>query len=436
MSLSRAIQMVSVAAVGLRTKMFDAELGADAVGAQYRVFARAVARLRDIAEVVAEFCIDDANSAAQVALGLALQDPAATIVAIMMSAAAPSAAGAIPAGRTIVIWDPSSGQSIATSADQVAAHRETGSIGAVMLGSSLAVRPRVVSLPVEAVDLGPLASALSQARSAIRVARVGAPPAGYSGFGTAEAAALGIGVEVVDIDVDRVAQDLNQVTQATDSESTRSQALARVLAELAEEVQADAVTVNCHGPAFRGNEEIGIVACLAASSGLPTSCTADVPTAWLLAVATRIAGAALYCEPYSVDDPLDAVLFGNCGIGNESMACPGTWRELPSQFYPGCAGAGLSVGMTVRPGAATFVSVATSSRQWALSCTEGEVVDARLPSFGGAHAYFQPASGSPRTWIARQAMRASSHHGALMLGHRVAELRDLAAELGVEILLA
>jgi L-arabinose isomerase len=218
--------------------------------------------------------------------------------------------------------------------------------------------------------------------------------------------------------------------------SARSHVLARVIDKLATQVQADAIAVNCHGPAFRSNPDVGIVACLAASTGRPMSCTADVPTAWLLAVATRLAGAALYCEPYGLDDARAAVLFGNCGIGNVAMACPGTWRELPSQFYPGCAGCGTSVAMSVRPGAATFVSVVPSRRQWGLCLTEGEILDARLPAFGGAHAYFKPASGSPRTWFTRQAARGSAHHGALMLGHQATHFRDVAADLGVEILLA
>lgn len=183
-----------------------------------------------------------------------------------------------------------------------------------------------------------------------------------------------------------------------------------------------------YGPMFRENDHVGVIGCMAASQGIPTSCTTDVPTAWALAFVEELPGAALYCEPYTVIDSIESILLANCGISQESMALSGTWKEMPSQFYPGRAGRGISIAMNVMPEPATYVSVRLGDERWDILVVEDQVIDGQLPEFGGAHAYFRPNRITSREMVIDLAFLSSVHHGALGVGHFQAEIEESASE--------
>jgi L-fucose isomerase-like protein len=168
---------------------------------------------------------------------------------------------------------------------------------------------------------------------------------------------------------------------------------------------------------FRDHPGIGVTACLAASGAVPTSCTGDLPTAWLLAELARHGHEALYCEPYTVDDDRGAVFLGNCGIGAAGLARAGSWTTQPSQYYPGRHGRGASVAMAVRPGPATYLAVRPGGGGWRVVAIEGTVLPDMVDGFGGAQAFFRPATHTPRAMVTTLAELGVVHHGALIRGH-------------------
>jgi hypothetical protein len=266
-----------------------------------------------------------------------------------------------------------------------------------------------------------------------RVLQIEDPIADYSTLDLRSADVSRIGLQV------EYARASDLAIASSDDEPTNAHGLSvglvSSIALLAESTRCDAVAMNCHSPSFKGSAAVGVVGCLAASGDTPTTCTADVPTAWLLLLMRRLSGTGIYCEPYTIDDSRSASLLANCGIGMQQMAVPGTWRTAPSQYYPGANGRGDSVAMTVLPGEATFVT----SRGWQsgkveIVVCEGSIIDDRLPAFGGAHGFFQPSSGNGRTMVNDLAQLGTIHHGVLSLGSRLADIQLVGAFLGITVL--
>ena len=81
--------------------------------------------------------------------------------------------------------------------------------------------------------------------------------------------------------------------------------LADALCRLVRDHDAIGGTINCHGSYLRGNDLIGIPACLALSvltaRNTPFSCTGDLPAAIALFLAKFLSGRAQYCEFYTPD---------------------------------------------------------------------------------------------------------------------------------------
>lgn len=423
-----------VAVLAVRTTLFDADMSPTFRDAHERLLNRVVEALGDHVTVVA---VEMANSeASALAASLIAHQAGADVILLVPVTAAPPhwASSCVPPGIPVVLWDTSTGRSLPSDANQADAHIDTASIGTIMAGGGLRLAGHhfsVVSATIEegqasvvcALELAVVGGRLRN----LRVLRIGEGLDGYSTLWPNSAAMQVIGLEVVDVGLAELASLIDEQHIPGDAAS-RSLALVSAFQKLMSEHCAAALAVNCHSSVFRGSEEIGVTGCLAASLGGPTACTSDVPTAWALALITELSGDALYCEPYTVDDSIGAVLLGNCGVGRISMARAGTWRELPSQFYPGKAGRGTSVAMAVHPGTATYVAVRPGDDAWDLVVIEGEVTVHVLPEFGGGHAFFQPAGISPRQMVRMLASFGVVHHGALGRGALGDAIHQLASE--------
>lgn len=346
---------------------------------------------------------------------------------------------ACPEEAVAIVWDTSHGARIPDAADQEVAHSDTASIGALMQGGGLRAHrrryvalsgrgPKAIAALTEALHVAKVAAQLRTSR----VLRIEDPIADYStlDLGGHTVPSVGLQVEVARVGDVVPSRSDTGVLSAHDI----SVALGHAIEALADERQCDAVAINCHSPEFMGSEDVGVVACLAASGPTPTACTGDVPTAWLLLLMRLLSGSGIYCEPYTIDDSRGAALLANCGIGMASMAVPETLRTVPSQYYPGVNGRGDSVAMTVLAGDATFVT----SRGWQsgdveVVVCEGRITEDRLPVFGGAHGFFQPLDGDGRAMVSRLTQLGTTHHGVLALGARLGELRLLGDLLGIKV---
>jgi L-arabinose isomerase len=219
-----------------------------------------------------------------------------------------------------------------------------------------------------------------------------------------------------------------------DQESAR---LALALRALASQSNAVAVTVNCHSEFLRWNSRIGICACfgvsLLAASGIPTSCTGDLPTAIALRLAKMLSGRALYCEFYAPETATGLMLVASGGEGDPNWAdSHGGVLVQPNNHYPGLGGAGASVSFPLELGPATALSLSPTPAGWRLAWATGEIIEARYDKLGGPNGMFRFDSGSATdsgtAWIASGA----THHNALAKGRLDLEIPVVAEMLGIE----
>jgi L-fucose isomerase-like protein len=357
------------------------------------------------------------------------------VVLVAMGAVSPDwAIKTVGKKLPIVIWDVSTGVHLSHNADQNVAHEDTSTVGAVMIGGGLRLAGREFVIIAKSVDdnLSPVLEAIFFASVAsrmkhINIARIGGTIPGYITIQNAAENLTAVGVGISDVSKEELATSFQEEQRDIGSKGDASVSLDNAIMKIASKLKADAIAINCHSSFLRDNNDIGIAACLTSTNGIPFSCTGDVATAWLLVLVSELANTALYLEPYSVDDELEAVFLANCGIGQKSMARSGSWKEIPTQFYPGVNGRGTAISMAVEPGAATYVAVRPSLNSWDVLIFEGEVLIDNLPNFGGAYAYFKPSSMTHREMTGRLATEGVVHHGALGLGHFEKSIRKLVA---------
>jgi L-arabinose isomerase len=213
--------------------------------------------------------------------------------------------------------------------------------------------------------------------------------------------------------------------------------LALALEQLADDADAIAVTVNCHSDLLRWNQQIGITACLGASlltaSGVPVSCTGDLPTALALVLARSISGRALYCEFYTPERETELMFLAAGGEGDPAWADPTQPVVVePNHHYPGEHGDGASLSFRLEPGPATALSLSPVGDTWRLAWATGEVVEARYDTVGGPNGMFRFDSGSSYEAGARWIASGATHHNALGRGRLDLEVPVLAQALGIE----
>jgi len=362
----------------------------------------------------------------------------------------------------IVIWNSPAVDRLPDVLSQSEATVNSSQVAAVMLANPL-VRAAIPFATVSAAPSDPAgierlartirgAAAASELRGST-VLRVGTWIPGYEDVAstTAELAELGVvehalDVPALDARFDSVAQE--RVTELLAGLADRgwrhhpgdaddaSARLALALADEAADAGAAAVTVNCHSDALRWNPHIGICACLGASlltdSGVPVSCTGDLPTALALLLARTLSGSALYCEFYTPELETGLMLLAAGGEGDPRWADP---REPvvvePNTHYPGDRGAGASLSFRLEPGPATVLSLSPTAHGWVLAWATGEIAEARYDSLGGPNGMFRfdsgPAFEAGERWIASGA----THHNALARGRLDVEIPVLAGALEI-----
>lgn len=356
-----------------------------------------------------------------------------------------------------VIWNTATTKRLPPGLDQAAAHEDTALLGALMFANTMVRRgtgPIAVSAnPDDAAQVRRVVETVRAAAAAMalhraNVIRIGDPIPGYTNVLATEDDLTVLGVTEHRVGVDELTEEFAaagsgaareisaRIAQLgwTGDADRRSRRLAAAIRRLVDSRDADCGTVNCHGPWFRSSPEIGIVGCLGvslcAASGVPISCTGDLPTALAMKLARDIAGAGLYCEIFAFESETGLALLANSGEGDPALG-NGPPHMEPTQYYPGRRGTGTALSFPVATGPATLVSLTPADRNWRLACATGEIVESRYPGLGAPNGMFRfDAGGTPA--IDRWLVAGPVHHHALAPG-RIAEPLAVAAQvLGAE----
>jgi L-arabinose isomerase len=278
----------------------------------------------------------------------------------------------------------------------------------------------------------------------------------YSDF-TAVHAQLGAHVEVLEID------DLGaRVARATDTERAAKEREIRELFEFADpsddpiaapidddqldwsvrvavgldrlvaDFELDGLTYYYRG--LDGNEAerlgAGVIVgnSLLTARGVPTSGEGDLKTNVAQLVLDRLGAGGSYTEYYALDFEEGFVLMGHDGPGHVAIA-----QERPVlralKLFHGKRGAGLSVEFKVRYGPVTILGCTqTAEGQLKLVAAEGESIPGPTFRIGNTNSRLRFAL-PPAEFLERWCAEGPTHHVALGVGHRVDELRCVAALL-------
>jgi L-arabinose isomerase len=278
----------------------------------------------------------------------------------------------------------------------------------------------------------------------------------YSDF-TAVHAQLGAHVEVLEID------DLGaRVAQATEAERAAKADEVRALFDFADpsgdpiagpiedeqldwavrvavgldrlvaDFELDALTYYYRG--LDGNEAerlgAGVIVgnSLLTARGVPTAGEGDLKTNVAQLILDRLGAGGSYTEYYALDFDEGFVLMGHDGPGHVAIA-----QERPVlralELFHGKRGAGLSVEFKVRYGPVTILGVTqTAEGKLKLLAAQGESIPGATFRIGNTNSRLRFAL-PPAEFLEHWCAEGPTHHVALGVGHRIDELRCVAALL-------
>ncbi len=171
---------------------------------------------------------------------------------------------------------------------------------------------------------------------------------------------------------------------------------------------------------------------LLTARGVPTSGEGDLKTNIAQLILDRLGAGGSYTEYYALDLAEGFVLMGHDGPGHLAIAeGRPTLRAL--RLYHGKRGSGLSVEFTVRHGPVTIVGCTqTAEGRLKLIVAEGESIPGPTMRIGNTNSRLRfPVA--PAEFLERWCAEGPTHHVALGVGHRAAEVRKVASLLGLEL---
>jgi L-arabinose isomerase len=170
---------------------------------------------------------------------------------------------------------------------------------------------------------------------------------------------------------------------------------------------------------------------LLTARGIPTSGEGDLKTNIAQLILDRLGAGGSYTEYYALDFDEGFVLMGHDGPGHIAIAeGRPTLRAL--KLYHGKRGAGLSVEFKVRYGPITICGCTqTADGRLKLIVAEGESIPGATFRIGNTNSRLRFPSG-PAEFFERWCAEGPTHHVALGVGHRAADVRRVAALLDLE----
>jgi L-arabinose isomerase len=394
----------------------------------------------------------------------------ADVEVVVIAAVAATPPGYMTASLTglevpIVVWSDRRLDALDADIDEVEATRTSSFLGSLM--SANVLRREHIKFAVvdtrggddERIGRAIRAAAVGPRLRSMRLGTIGKPIPGYDDVVLDQAGADQIGVTLVPVKVDRVIETYgalgpdDRASSATALKAThatmeraaepglqRSLDLHAALRRTAEDLELDALAINCHD-AFRRDEKVGVVGCLGASlltfAGRPVSCTGDGATAVGLSIATVIAGHAQYCEGYVMGGRTGELLLSSCGLADLRLRAEGESSVLArNDLYPGKNGLGHLFRHGFPEGDATVIGYSPDSRgeRARLTYAFGRLTGRTFTKLNGPSGTFifdhPDGEQALRDWISA----GPAHHIALAWGRLDVELEVMKQLLDVDII--
>jgi len=400
-------------------------------------------------------------TSAEDAVELAARCANVDAIIVLTTMAAPSATSMELIDRLprtpVVVWALSQRSGLAEDFAHSDITTQGSTVGAPMVASALARAGRVFDVvlttlaePRAAMDAARQAAAAGRLRRTTLL-KIGTPIAGYTSVDATDEDLRELGVTTVRIPPEEVAarsrgvsiDSVNMLKEQIYSEFDvdplvsgealeRSVRVEAVLAELLAEHHAEAGTLNCHGPALRFGEEIGIAPCLAlgrlTTRGIPWSCTGDVVTAIAMLTVQALGHATLYHEIEAVDHDSDEVLLANTGEHDLRLCGPTRPRLVPDVWYEDDNMTGPCALFSLPEGPASLVGFALAGGpRWVVA--EGRFTGRSAIRTGTPNGAFRFASGHVREAWSRWASTGVTHHSAATNALVAADIQSVAHHL-------
>ncbi len=188
-----------------------------------------------------------------------------------------------------------------------------------------------------------------------------------------------------------------------------------------------------------GDQSIGVIPSYGNSRltelGIPCTCEADVIQAAAMLMLQNLCGHATFLENYTMDFKKDAMLLSHEGVGNPLLADDLKNVELiPSIYYTGVNGRGLSFKFAYKPGDFTIISlIPLMTDQWRLVVTEGEVLPMQARDITSPQMMFRYGSGTVGEYAQKWCAAGPSHHIIGAYGHLEPSLKKLTDMMNIEM---
>ena len=198
----------------------------------------------------------------------------------------------------------------------------------------------------------------------------------------------------------------------------------------------DGLTYYYRGLADNINERVGagliVGNSLLTARGIPTAGEADLKTNVAMFLLDRLGAGGSYTEFYGLDFDEGFVLMGHDGPGHVAIA-DGRPVLRALKLFHGKSGAGLSVEMKVRLGPVTILGLSqTADGRLKLLAAEGESIPGPTFRIGNTNSRIRFSRG-PAAFMDAWCAEGPTHHVALGVGHRAADVRRIASLTGLEL---